>query len=81
MDAADDPVVIETIKTIVERCNAAAEEMGLAHPYIYTNYASGFQEPILSYGEESVNKLRKTQRRYDPFRVFERLQPGGCKLR
>lgn len=81
MDAADDPVVIEAIKTIVSRCNAAAEEMGLSHPYIYTNYASSFQKPILSYGEENVKKLRATQKKYDPFLVFERLQPGGCKLK
>ena len=44
------------------------------------NDASYDQRVIAHYGEESVEKLRRVGRRYDPDAVFQRLVRGGFKL-
>ncbi|PGG98860.1 hypothetical protein AJ80_09442 [Polytolypa hystricis UAMH7299] len=78
--SADDHIVIPAIKSIVDQSNALAEEMGLANDFVYLNYAAPHQKPIQGYGAENVNKLRGAQKKYDPTKVFEILQPGGFKL-
>ncbi|EAS37302.3 uncharacterized protein CIMG_02656 [Coccidioides immitis RS] len=79
-NVADDQLVISTIDRVLEKTNEFARSKGLLHDYIYMNYAAPYQKPVTSYGAENVKKLRKAQEEYDPFLVFERLQPGGFKL-
>ena len=57
-----------------------AEEMRLLHKFQYINYADPSQDPIKSYGEESVQHLRETSRKYDPKGVWQKQVPGGFKL-
>lgn len=78
--AEEDAIVLPAIDSILNRSNALAAEMGLSNDYIYQNYAAPNQKPISSYGAENVKRLRKVQGKYDPFRVMDRLQPGGFKL-
>jgi hypothetical protein len=54
--------------------------MGLENDYIYQNYAAPNQKPFAGYGAANVARLRDVQDEYDPFKVFEALQPGGFKL-
>lgn len=76
----DDAIVLPAIDRVLNRSDAIAAEMGLSNNYIYQNYAAPNQKPITSYGAANVQKLRKVQSKYDPFKVMERLQPGGFKL-
>lgn len=46
----------------------------------YLNYVWDEQDPIASYGKESVKLLQKVQRKYDPTNVWERLVKGGFKI-
>jgi len=77
---ADDEVVLQTSKNIVDRSVALAKDMGLHHPFIYQNYATKHQKVFAGYGEENRERLREIRRKYDPEGVFERLQPGYFKI-
>ncbi|PVH97255.1 FAD-binding domain-containing protein [Periconia macrospinosa] len=49
-------------------------------PWVYMNYADKSQQPLASYGEENVKKLKDVAARYDPGEVFQKLCPGGFKV-
>lgn len=65
---------------VMARAVAVAKEMGMHHRYIYQNYAKSGRDVFSSYGEENKERLLDIQSRYDPERVFTRLQPGYFKL-
>lgn len=48
--------------------------------YVFMNDASRDQNVIAQYGEENVGKLKIIAAKYDPSRVFQRLERGGFKL-
>lgn len=48
--------------------------------YVYLNYAGGFQDPIASYGEDSVRFLKQVARKYDLSGVFQKAAKGGFKI-
>lgn len=48
--------------------------------YVFMNDASRNQNVIAQYGEENVSKLKIIAAKYDPSRVFQRLERGGFKL-
>ena len=59
---------------------ALAKEMDMYHPYIYQNYANQSQDVFGGYGKENKKRLLDVQGKYDPERLFGRLQPGYFKL-
>ena len=65
---------------IMQRANKAARDMGLLHDFVYLNYANQVQNPISTYGEENVERLKEASERYDPRGIFQRQVPGGFKL-
>ncbi|KAF3766669.1 FAD-binding domain-containing protein [Cryphonectria parasitica EP155] len=82
-DAADDNVVEATAKKLHGDIQTAAEGLGEDDPFLYLNYANtaGWQgDPIASYGEASVARLRSTSSKVDPEGVFQKNVPGGFKL-
>lgn len=79
-DTASNGVVEKTAQKMMKEIAEIAKAMGLLHEFQYINYADPSQDPIRSYGEENVKRLRKTSRRYDPKGVFQRQAPGGFKL-
>jgi hypothetical protein len=48
--------------------------------WTYLNYADRSQDPIKSYGKESIKKMREVAAKYDPRQVFQKLCPGGYKI-
>ena len=79
-NAEDDAVVQGAFTSFLDRSVSLAKEMGLHHPWIYQNYANISQDVFAGYGEENKQKLRDIQRKYDPERMFAKLQPGYFKL-
>ena len=79
-NAEDDVTVQDAFTRFMDRSVALAKEMGLHHPFIYQNYANISQDVFGGYGEENRQKLRNIQGRYDPERIFDKLQPGYFKL-
>jgi hypothetical protein len=47
---------------------------------MYMNDASRDQNPLASYGPESLEGLRQIALRYDPDQLFQTLQNGGFLL-
>ncbi|KKZ68119.1 hypothetical protein EMCG_06229 [[Emmonsia] crescens] len=78
--AADDHLIIPASESILSQSNTIAAELGLLNDFIYMNYAGPNQSPFASYGRENLQELRRVQAKYDPYLVFEDLQPGGFKL-
>ncbi|KAI1499515.1 FAD-binding domain-containing protein [Biscogniauxia marginata] len=56
------------------------KEVNTYIPYRYMNYADGSQDVVVSYGEESVVKMRAVSQKYDPDGVFQKRVPGGFKI-
>jgi hypothetical protein len=79
-NAEDDHVANEATASLVAKIEAAAKSRRKYVDYIFMNDADVTQDVIRHYGNTSVAKLRKIQRRYDPREVFQKLVPGGFKL-
>ncbi|KAJ9402605.1 CAZyme family AA7 [Paecilomyces variotii] len=77
---ADDATVHNATRSLSDAIMAQAQIRGVHVPYIFMNDASWDQNVIGHYGTESVERLKKVQRQYDPELIFQRLVPGGFKL-
>jgi FAD/FMN-containing dehydrogenase len=67
---ADDETVERAARALIERIERDAKELNAYEPFLYLNYAAAWQDPIASYGEESVERLRRVSREVDPKGVF-----------
>lgn len=56
------------------------QERGLHDPFVYMNDASRDENPLMSYGEENLAKLKAVSLKYDPSQVFQKLQNDGFLL-
>ncbi|KAL3485443.1 hypothetical protein BJX62DRAFT_247506 [Aspergillus germanicus] len=79
-DAADDALIEALNDEIMDKIIAIANERGLYHPFIYQNYAGPKQNVYAGYGAENRARLSEIQKKYDPERVFWKLQPGYFKV-
>lgn len=48
--------------------------------WVYLNYADKSQDPLASYGEDNVRRLKEVAARYDPTGVFQEMCTGGFKI-
>ncbi|KAG8162865.1 hypothetical protein KVR01_007343 [Diaporthe batatas] len=79
-DQADSERATAASAALVGAIEKAARELGAHDPYIYLNYAANWQDPISTYGAESVKQLQELRAKVDPEGVFTRLVPGGFKV-
>ncbi|KAI0443595.1 hypothetical protein F4803DRAFT_561545 [Xylaria telfairii] len=79
-NAQDDELVSTTADKLLDAIAKEAQQLGGLDPFIYLNYAGQFQDPIRSYGAESVSRLRQAQKKYDPKGIFTFQVPGGYKI-
>jgi hypothetical protein len=79
-DTTSNNLVEKTAQKMGKDVAEIARSMGLLHEFQYINYADPSQDPIGSYGEDNVEFLSETSRKYDPKGVFQRQVPGGFKL-
>lgn len=78
--ASDSPTVTLAAKRFIEAVSKAAREVNSLHSYLHLNYAASWQEPIKSYGADTVAKMVRVSEKYDPNAVFQNLCVGGFKL-
>jgi hypothetical protein len=78
--ATDTERVYARMKQLEADLVALEKEMGVYNPWIYLNYAAGWQKPIDSYGAASVAFLKSVSKQYDPRGLFQKAVPGGFKL-
>ena len=69
-----------TYKSAVDSVEAYAASVGGAVDFRYLNYCNGTQDPLRSYGEASLRKMREAAAKYDPAGVFQTRVPGGFKI-
>lgn len=79
-DAADDALVVNAVDALKKQVDEAAAKLGGLDPFVYLNYAGKNQDPIPSYGQESVKRLQQVQKKVDPKKVFTYQVPGGYKI-
>ncbi|KAI8950403.1 putative oxidoreductase [Xylaria longipes] len=80
-DPADDEQVEEATRALINAIDNDNHRLGTYNPFQYLNYAAPWQDPIASYGEESVERLHEVAREVDPKGVFTHQVPGGFKIR
>jgi hypothetical protein len=78
--ATDTERVYSRMRQLEADLIALEKEMGIYNPWVYLNYAAGWQKPIDSYGPASVAFLKSVSKQYDPNGVFQKAVPGGFKL-
>ncbi|KAK6363449.1 hypothetical protein TWF730_000879 [Orbilia blumenaviensis] len=79
-NASDDATVRQFLGILFKKIKDAAKAAGKESKYEYLNYGAANQKPIASYGRESLRKLAKAKRKYDPYNVFGTLVEGGFKI-
>ena len=79
-NASDDATIYAMITKILTRIKAEAKKRNANSDYIYMNYASLYEDVIRGYGKQNQAKLQQIAGKYDPTKVFQKLQPGYFKL-
>jgi hypothetical protein len=78
---ASDELIACTTRDLFRKIDALAEGAASLNPWKYLNYADVTQDVIGSYGAANVHKLRAASANVDPTAFFQRVQPGGFKMR
>ncbi|KAG7136899.1 Bifunctional solanapyrone synthase like protein [Verticillium longisporum] len=80
-DRPEDDLRVEAwAKNLLGRLHKANKDKGLATEFLYIGDAAEWQDPIQTYGEENLRRLRAARDQYDPSLVFTKLAWGGFKL-
>lgn len=67
-------------KQFVDEIDADATKMGMNSNWNYLNYAWADQDPISTFGAESIEFLKAASAKYDPTSVFQVLRSTGFKI-
>ncbi|KAK9770040.1 hypothetical protein SCAR479_13299 [Seiridium cardinale] len=67
-------------KAAIHEIEDFAKEVGGDVGFRYLNYCDGSQDPLGSYSEENIRKMKDAATKYDPTSVFQTRVPGGFKL-
>jgi hypothetical protein len=78
--AEDYDVATPLLRAYSEDVNRYADSLGLNWHWIYLDYANGEQDPIASFGQENIAKMKNASLKYDPQQVFQKLRGSGFKL-
>ncbi|KAK6544637.1 hypothetical protein TWF694_001326 [Orbilia ellipsospora] len=80
INAADDETMYALLAKLFAKIKVAAIRANKYVPFEYLNYGGINQDPIASYGRQSVQRLANSKRKYDPDNVFGKLVQGGFKV-
>lgn len=78
--AGDDEFMEKAVAEFLGGCVALAQQRGLAHRFIFPNYAWPTDAVMKGYGEERLAVLRDIARKWDPEGFFQTRVVGGFKL-
>ena len=77
MGAEATPLIYAAMRKTAMETQRLASELGLAHNYIYLNYANPLQDVYTSYGREAKGFLEEVSRKYDPEGIFQSQRQAG----
>ncbi|KAK8124301.1 uncharacterized protein PG998_000060 [Apiospora kogelbergensis] len=75
----DQQTVEAAARNLMSAIEEEARRQGAYDPWAYLDYAAPWQDPIASYGERSLKRLREIQMKVDPQLVFTHRVPGGSR--
>lgn len=73
----DNTRVFVAINRAFKRMSAESRRLGTNHEFLYSNYASDYQDALTSYGVGPNEFLRKVSHKYDPDGVFQTMRSSG----
>ncbi|KAH8886505.1 FAD-binding domain-containing protein [Thozetella sp. PMI_491] len=76
----NDELVKKMVDRIIDRAMELGKEMGVYHPFFYSNYETPGQHVYAGLAPKTRLRLLELQQSYDPGRVFADLQPGHLWL-
>ncbi|KAF2677131.1 FAD-binding domain-containing protein [Lentithecium fluviatile CBS 122367] len=79
-DAADDDTVRGLSIETTDKWEELGKARGLYLPYLFMNDASRDQNPLASYGEKNLQRLKEIAAEYDPTQLFQKVQNSGFLL-
>ncbi|OTB07582.1 hypothetical protein M426DRAFT_268023 [Hypoxylon sp. CI-4A] len=68
------------VRAMFEEVESYAKSIDKNVDFLYLNYCGGGQDPLRTYGEENVKRMKEASAKYDPARVFQKRVPGGFKI-
>ncbi|KAI1143327.1 FAD-binding domain-containing protein [Hypoxylon sp. FL0543] len=80
-DPAQDQAIWNISQRITQRCTDAAKAKNLLLPYLFMNTAGMEQDVLGSFGAQNVAFIEAVAAKYDPGKVFQRLQNNGFLIR
>lgn len=73
-------VAFSALKGAIDEIEAYAKSVDGDVTFRYLNYCDASQDPLGSYGEGNVRKMREAAEKYDPAGIFPKRVPGGFKI-
>ncbi|KAF2114577.1 hypothetical protein BDV96DRAFT_660969 [Lophiotrema nucula] len=68
------------VLSFIDEAEKVTKEEGVYEAYKYLNYAHWKQDIFSGYGKESLERMRKVAKEYDPVAMFQKQVTGGYKL-
>ncbi|KAK7932015.1 nicotine oxidase [Apiospora marii] len=68
------------VKDWQDSIDAYADSLGVNWNWRFLNYANHNQNPLASFGDRAVAKMRAVSAKYDPDQVFQKLRRTGHKI-
>lgn len=78
--AAHEEAALPLMREWVGSVDEFAMGKDLSWDWRYLNYAYSDQNPIASYGPESIEKMKAVAAKYDPHGMFQKLRMSGFKI-
>ncbi|KAH8175230.1 FAD binding domain-containing protein [Sarocladium implicatum] len=78
--AEDQEVLAPIYFAFREECEQYAKDIDVDLDWQFLNYANGNQDPLRSYGEESIAFMKATSQKYDPEGMFQKLRKTGFHI-
>lgn len=67
-------------KSLIEHMHTMNKAKGLTSEFLYMGDAGEYQDPFATFPPENVERAKAVRTKYDPDKVFQRLNWGGFKL-
>ncbi|KAI0138591.1 6-hydroxy-D-nicotine oxidase [Hypoxylon sp. NC0597] len=77
----NDAAANECVSKLCSKMRKTARDQGQLLDLIFMNDASSSQNVLRSYGAENARRLREAAAKYDPERIFQKLQKDGFLIR
>jgi hypothetical protein len=79
--ASDDAAVGKILMDTLCAIDVLTKQKGLYDPFVFSNDAYSMEDPLRSYGMNTLRRMRGVADKYDPQRIVQTTVPRGFKVR